>query len=133
VLAFGSIYAPYCDSSSGTGNEILGCRTVFELSHSGSGYSYNVVYRFAGATDGQISAGGLLLDSSGNLYGTTAIGGSHCETTGQGCGTVYKLQPTHTILWSKTTLHNFAGGSDGGFPTSALASDSCDWTQGKNN
>jgi uncharacterized repeat protein (TIGR03803 family) len=124
TTAFGGIYVPYCDSSSGTGNEILGCGTVFELSHSGSGYSYNVIYRFAGATDGQISAGCLLLDSSGNLYGTTAIGGSHCETTGQGCGTVYKLQPTHAIIWSKTTLHNFAGGSDGSFPTSALAADS---------
>jgi hypothetical protein len=34
------------------------------------------LYSFQGQTDGGIPAAGVILDSAGNLYGTTTYGGS---------------------------------------------------------
>jgi len=116
TTAYGGATGTDCGTESGP----IGCGTVFELSPSGSGYSYSVLYRFGGGTDGSLSAGGLLSDSSGNLYGTTMFGGSGCDD----CGTVYKLSNAGGVSWTKTTLHNFAGGSDGKSPSSALIADS---------
>ncbi len=44
-------------------------------------YKYKVLHTFTGGDDGGLVASGLLLDGSGNLYGTTYWGG-----TGTGCG-----------------------------------------------
>ena len=70
----------------------------------------------SGTSDGQSPYGGLLRDSSGNLYGTTEFGGTgSCTiTSGNGCGTVFKLAPSSG---SYNLLHSFAGGSgDGSYP-----------------
>src|SRR5579872_2855089 len=57
----------------------VGCGTVFELTHTqdemGEHWAYNVIYTFQGGDDGYFPASTLVLDSSGNLYGTTANGG----------------------------------------------------------
>src|SRR5579863_9869559 len=45
----------------------VGCGTVFKLDSSGN---ETVLHRFSGA-DGAFPAAGLLLDTAGNLYGTT--------------------------------------------------------------
>ena len=75
-----------------------------------------VLYSFAGGTtDGANPNGGVILDSSGNLFGTTTIGGTN------GLGVVYELDSTG----KETVLHNFAGGaSDGANPFSGLVEDS---------
>ena len=44
-----------------------------------------MLYSFQGGTDGFYPKGGLLLDGSGNLYGTTEYGGAN------GYGTVFEL------------------------------------------
>ena len=62
--------------------------------------------------------GGLLADSSGNLFGVAGSGGAN------GFGTVYELSPTGGGAWSETVLYNFTGGTDGGFPDYSLTSDS---------
>jgi uncharacterized repeat protein (TIGR03803 family) len=49
-------------------------------------------------------------DKDGNLYGTTASGGT-------GYGTVFKLAPDETL----TTLYTFTDGSDGGAPFGDLS------------
>ena len=54
----------------------------------------------------------LLLDSVGNLYGTTSAGGTH------GLGTVFRLEPSGTL----TTLHSFKE-SDGQAPNGGLVRD----------
>ena len=60
-------------SVGGTDNE----GTVFEISPaSGGGWTFSVLYSFQGQTDGGIPAAGVILDSAGNLYGTTTYGGS---------------------------------------------------------
>jgi len=64
-----------------------------------------VLHNFAG-TDGLMPFGGIVLDGQGNLYGTTYAGGNLTCNSGEGCGTVYKLNLSTDTL---TTLHNFSG------------------------
>jgi uncharacterized repeat protein (TIGR03803 family) len=91
--------------SGGTGCNGSGCGTVFKLDTSGT---ETVLYRFAGGTtDGCYPYGGVVLDASGNLYGTT----SQCGSS-KFYGTVFKVDASGT----ETVLHNFTGGSDGGSP-----------------
>jgi uncharacterized repeat protein (TIGR03803 family) len=57
-------------------------------------------------------------DGAGNLYGTTAAGGSvACN-----CGTVWKLSPANG-QWTETVLHTFTGQGDGGIPFNGLVAD----------
>jgi uncharacterized repeat protein (TIGR03803 family) len=70
---FGSVYKLNTFSSSGSG-----------------GGEITILHSFAGGSDGQIPAGRLVLDSSGNIYGTTYYGGDNTNCP-YGCGTVYKI------------------------------------------
>jgi uncharacterized repeat protein (TIGR03803 family) len=84
--------------------------------HSGATSSCQVVYRFAGGTDGQQPQASLI-DVNGTLYGTTAAGGAYCEESdGTGCGTVFSV----TTTGSENVLHSFGNGTDGIAPTSSL-------------
>jgi uncharacterized repeat protein (TIGR03803 family) len=58
------------------GGGICGCGTVFELLPSTGGAWSSTVLETFDYTDGGHPAGSLILDSSGNLYGTTSAGGS---------------------------------------------------------
>ncbi len=58
-----------------------------------------VLYSFTGYNDGGNAATGLVLDRSGDLYGTTVIGGTAT------CGTVFKLAPGSP--WTESVLFNF--------------------------
>ena len=89
------------------GNVVPGL--VFELSPSGQ---FTVLYAFTGGADGSLPNGGLILDSAGNLYGTTNEGGL-------GAGVVYKLDPSG----QETVLHSFTGGADGGSPLAGVIRD----------
>jgi len=88
-----------------------------------------ILYSFQGPTaDGAVPAFGLVMDSSGDLYGTTQYGGNgSCNPNGiyppSGCGTVFELSPNGTGGWTKTILYNFQGGSDGEQPSSGLVLD----------
>jgi uncharacterized repeat protein (TIGR03803 family) len=71
------------------------------------------------------SFAGLISDSSGNLYGTTSIGGTS-PTSGcgrpNGCGTVFELSPSGSG-WTETILYSFNGGADGLTPAATLVFD----------
>jgi uncharacterized repeat protein (TIGR03803 family) len=103
----------------GTTNEggASGDGTVFELSPpaSGSAWTETVLASFDGA-NGENPYAGLVADSSGNLYGTTAKGGT------QGDGTVFRLSPPSGggTAWVETVLLNFKG-SNGDYPFAGLA------------
>lgn len=106
----------------------IGCGTVFKLSRHGAGWTYNVLYTFLGGSDGEYPEAPLTLGPDGARYGTTGEGGN----TGcifDGCGTVFKLQPSPTFCrsvscpWNKTELYQFTGGLDGGFPFASLIFD----------
>jgi uncharacterized repeat protein (TIGR03803 family) len=83
------------------------CGTAFELSPSaGGGYTETVLHSFGAGTDGQNPEANLVL-RDGNLYGTTAYGGTH------GFGTVFVLTRVASV-WKEKVIHNFAGGADDG-------------------
>ncbi|MGA3212495.1 MAG: Ig-like domain-containing protein [Terriglobales bacterium] len=105
---------------------------AFELSPpggSGGEWTLTPLHVFTGGSDGGTSSGaGLVLDSEGNLYGTTMYGGNTTAcvapigTDNAGCGVVYELSPpsSGSGAWSETVLHSFTGGSDGGYPLAGL-------------
>lgn len=98
--------------------------TVFELVNSSGSYMERVLYNFkGGSADGAGPVGGLVIDSSGNLYGTTTTGGaSPISGTGSGPGTVFELVNTSGTDTEKV-LHKFDGLSDGAFPQAGLVMD----------
>jgi uncharacterized repeat protein (TIGR03803 family) len=90
--------------------------TVFELvapAKVGGLWKEKLLYTFGTGTDGATPVAGVTLDASGNLYGTTSVGGAY------GYGTVFELTPTASV-WTENILHNFALGSDGGVPYAGL-------------
>ena len=89
---------------------------IYELSPNGQGgWSEQVIYSFTGGNDGSTPFGGLVFDSAGNLYGTTASGG-----TGGG-GTAFELSPNGNN-WNLSTLYSFAGSANCG-PRAELSFD----------
>jgi len=77
-----------------------------------------VLYSFCGqqnCLDGFNPRG--LIDVDGTLYGTTLQGGSYNCDQGQGCGTVFSLDPT---TGAHTVLHSFGSGTDGTTPVAGL-------------
>ena len=81
--------------------------TVFKITTNGT---FTTLYSFYGSSDGGFPYAGVIQAADGNFYGTTGDDGQ------LGNGTVFKIT-TNGIL---TTLHSFAGGSDGSFPSAGL-------------
>jgi uncharacterized repeat protein (TIGR03803 family) len=83
------------------------------MPNKGKGWSERVLYSFTGGDDGSWLYGGLTVDATGAMYGTTGEGGQYDN------GTVFQM-----ILsggkWTKTTLHSFRGYPDGGSPAETL-------------
>jgi uncharacterized repeat protein (TIGR03803 family) len=98
-----------------------GTGTVWELVYSKTKktYSEKVLYSFgvAGGSDGNYPYGGVVMDKTGTLYGTTEIGGSNPNG-----GTVYALKRSGKT-WTESILHNFTAGSDGQDPSANLLRD----------
>ncbi len=89
-----------------------GFGTVFELTPSGT---ETVLHSFGQtASDGFYPVGGPVMDTNGNLYGTTYSGGAH------GVGTVYEV----TSSGNETVLYSFgATAADGNYPQAGLVRD----------
>jgi uncharacterized repeat protein (TIGR03803 family) len=97
----------------------LGCGTVFEVTQSGA---ESVIYDFQGGSDGSAPEAGLTIDNAGNLYGTTAFGGTggaQCVEGQDGCGTIFRLAPDGT----ESVLYSFQGGTDGWSPVAGVVRD----------
>jgi uncharacterized repeat protein (TIGR03803 family) len=95
-------------------NGLRGGGTLFELSPPGGIRTFSVLYSFicsSGCVNGPGPQASLFMDPAGNLYGTTSQDGTH------GYGSVFKLTPG-AVGWTYTSLHDFTGGSDGGYPYS---------------
>lgn len=86
-----------------------GCGVVFKLSKTGL---ETVLHTFANSTDGANPVADLILDSSGNLYGTTKLGGA-------GYGVVFEISGG-----VENSLYVFAGTNDGAGPLAGLIRDS---------
>lgn len=101
----GGIFSSSCIITNGE------CGVVFKLDPSGN---ETVLHDFLGGSDGGGPWGSLVLDSQGNIYGTTSTGGSSCQ-----CGVVYELSPNGT----ETVLYTFNDSLDGFGPMAGLVRD----------
>ena len=75
--------------------------------------TFTLLHTFAGPADGATPQAPLIMDSKGNLYGTTVDGGSAHS------GIVFKLDPAG----NETILYTFSGGADGQYPVEGLLRD----------
>jgi uncharacterized repeat protein (TIGR03803 family) len=91
------------------GGGAYGHGVVFELTPTSSGWTEAVLYSFTGGSDGAAPFAGVILDSTGNLYGTTWNGGSN--NCGDGCGVVFKLTPNQEG-WTESVLYSWQGVPD---------------------
>jgi uncharacterized repeat protein (TIGR03803 family) len=111
----------------GSANCSLGCGAVYEISPvSGGGWTETVLHTFTGGSDGGDPYGGVVVDSAGNVYGTTSQGGnlSASACAPHGCGVVFELSPNGSGGWTETVLHAFSGERDGAAPWTGLILDS---------
>jgi uncharacterized repeat protein (TIGR03803 family) len=105
-----------------------GCGTIFQLSPGNGGtWTETILYEFNG-DQGSYPEGGVIADANGNLYGTTAYGGSGtCILLGGnvGCGVAYELSPPAKKggQWTYGVLYSFKGGKDGQIPHGDLTLD----------
>ena len=115
----GNLFGTTAYSYSGDG-------TVFELSPAGGGqWNFtNIYFLTSGAPGVPGPVGTLLMDNSGNLFGTTFEGGIPGCGLGFGCGTLFELSPVSGGGWTYNLLYQYMGQSDGGFPVDGLAHDS---------
>ena len=95
---------------------------IFELTRGSNGWTETVLHSFCSARqceDGIGPFSGLILDSFGNLYGTSSGGGKY------GDGTVFELT-SGSKSWTENVLYSFCPASpcvDGDAPYAGLASD----------
>ena len=86
-----------------------------------SEYTASVIYKFGASPDGNSPAESLVLDTKGNLYGTTVHGGTFGE------GTVFELTPNDG-QWTEKVVYSFChtdlNCADGSQPTSKVTFDS---------
>ena len=87
----------------------VGCGVVFKID---SDNQFTVLHRFSGGTDSGMPEPRLVLDSSGNIYGSTTGVGAGSQ------GTIFKLDGTG----HETVLLTFAG-TNGSQPYGSLAID----------
>jgi uncharacterized repeat protein (TIGR03803 family) len=111
--AAGNLYASTCFGAE------YNHGSVVELTPAGDGsWTETVLHVFtARGTDGHCPRGSLVLDSAGNLYGTTDLGGAY------NLGTVFELSPSAGGSWTETLLHHFGSGHDGVSPIAGLIFD----------
>ena len=93
--------------------------TVFELIPSNGQWTKKILFNF---DDIVTSHGRLIYDTAGNLYGTTANGGS--STCIDGCGYVFELTPHANGKWTEKVLHSFiSNAKDGIYPAAGVSLD----------
>jgi uncharacterized repeat protein (TIGR03803 family) len=108
----GVLYGATEHGGGGSCNDGEGCGTVFSVSLTGT---ENVLYSFAGGSDGSTPLAGLTA-VNGVLYGTTYTGGGTGCVFGTGCGTVFSV----TTSGAENVLHVFGTGTDGALPDAGL-------------
>ena len=103
----------YGTTYSGNASGVYG--TVFAITPSGK---ETVLHGFKGSPSDGAEPWAGLVNVNGTLYGTTSVGGANsCQSSNQGCGTVFSITPSGT----ENVLYSFKGGtSDGGVPRASL-------------
>jgi hypothetical protein len=116
----GNLYGTTAEGGEGTGCS-YGCGIVFKLTPSAGGtWAETILHSFTGSGTGGYAPvrSGVIFDSVGNLYGTTALGGTY------GAGTAFELSPAKGGAWDVKWLHAFRGLTyDGYMPTTGVIFD----------
>ncbi len=92
--AAGSLYG--VTANGGNGPCSFGCGTVFKLTPSGGGlggsgeWTETLLHQFQAGHDGAVPLAALVMDASGNIFGSAAGAGLLHECDG-GCGTIFRL------------------------------------------
>jgi hypothetical protein len=130
----GNLYGATTEGGSSSCISVAQCGTVYQLvapAKQGDPWTETVLYIFKGnaSNDGASPAGGLVIDAAGNLYGTTAYGGTgNCVVLGtlMGCGTVFEMSPPKQKggKWTETVLYSFPTPKHGFLPNGDLVFDS---------
>jgi uncharacterized repeat protein (TIGR03803 family) len=111
VSSTGSLYGAATEGGGGGSN---GGGTIFEMSPSGNGWSFNVLYNLHGW--GISGSFRNVMMSTGKIYATTHCDGAYSS------GTIYELTLAGGT-WSYKELYTFTGRSDGLFSFSSLTPD----------
>ena len=99
------------------GGGTYGYGAVFELvNHGGGNYTPVTLYSFTDGADGANPYAGLIADAAGDLFGTTAFGGTH------GDGAVFELVNHGGGAYTPVTLLSFSG-ANGANPHAGLIAD----------
>ena len=100
--AFGNLYGVTTEGG------LYGGGIIYEFSNSGSSWTEQTLAEFQ-ASSGAVPMGGVILDSSGNLYGTTTVGGAN------GSGTVFEFEHGGflRVLYNLPTVCNNSCGPQG--------------------
>ncbi len=86
--------------------------TTLGLAVSAQAQTETILHNFNNAATGGFPIGGLLLDAAGNLYGTTAEGGSLSYCKPVGCGLAFRLSPS-SGRWQESVLRDFPNSAQG--------------------
>lgn len=100
------------------GGGTTGNGTIFELVNGSGTYTEKLLYSFAGPPNDGTDPTGLIMDSSGNLYGTTRAGIPSVNC----CGTVFELV-NGSGNYTEKVLYSFTGGADQSSPNGPLILD----------
>jgi uncharacterized repeat protein (TIGR03803 family) len=107
----GNLYGVTDFGPLGNGCNGDGCGAVYQLKPNSDGsWTETVIHAFDGS-DGAFPESSPILDSQGNLEGST-----WAEGYGFHAGFVYQLMPGSNGTWTESVLHQFAGSWDGGDP-----------------
>ena len=106
---------------------IIGCGIIYKLmpaAQTRAGWTESIIHTFTGL-DGAFPQGGVIMDSTGALYGTASGGGPISYGMVGGYGLVFKLTPSSTGLpyWTETVLYNFDVSETGTRPIGELIRD----------
>lgn len=95
-----------------------GIGVIYQLKPQGGHWKLRVLHAFTGGNDGSSgSAGAMIFDAQGRLYGAATVGGANQQ------GTVFRLTQNQNGGWNFRTLYSFKGQPDAGFPYGGLLLD----------
>jgi uncharacterized repeat protein (TIGR03803 family) len=127
-VLYGSTFWGGTPTACSVGEYPLGCGVVYELLPpvgSATTWTETVLHTFTGVSpDGAHPYGGMGLNVSGALFGTTFSGGANLDVcfpeAYSGCGTIFSLKPKTGGTWTKSNITVFPGSPGGGSPNGLL-------------
>jgi hypothetical protein len=86
---------------------------AFRVVHTSGGWSFETLYQFDAAKDGDLDTNTPLVPRGDDVLGLTYNGGTGCGTSG--CGTLFELKPSKSGKWKHKILFDFPDGDGGPF------------------